>query len=125
MKKEILKCDILIGITIILMLAVQFITVVVVTRQQETTGAEIEAVHQYYESNPIAEHILNLGRLARLFQVLVAPALIFSCYILFRKKVLIGKVDLHSFTFFVLTLFVIFFLNFLNDLAVLLGRVLL
>ena len=87
------------------------------------TGASIEAVHTNYEANPVFKALLRLGMANYMLQYLIIPALGFSIYYFFRNRVKKGKGDISALQFHVIfTLFIIMF-NWINDVAVLAGKV--
>lgn len=90
----------------------------------EETGADIEAIHTTYEANPVFKSLLRLKMFNYLFQFLIIPAIGFTLYFTYRRKVLTGKAELDILQHHVTFLFFLTLMNFVNDTASLVGRIL-
>lgn len=124
MLKQFRYTDALIWISFILMLLVKFITVFLVVNISEETNTEITQVSTTYEANPIFRIILNLKMLGFIILNIILPASALAYYYYIRRKVIKGKTELDTLTFFVQFAFFALLINVVNDGAGLLGYLL-
>jgi len=116
-------CDILVILTIIFLIGTRICTLLYISNISEFSGTQIENVVKLYEANPLAKLFLNLNGIRAILSSLILPAWGFALYIYIRNKVKKGLVEPDTLQFYVLFAFCIFFLNIINDLSMLLGRI--
>jgi len=124
MNKEIRKCDIFMIFIFLFIMGTRILTVFMMSHTAEVTKASIEDVVEVFEANPVAKTILNLRNSSYMLTFLVIPAMGLTLYIYYRKKVQRGKINPESFGYYILFLFFVMLSNFLNDLVMVLGRLL-
>jgi len=121
--KELRKTDILICFTLFFMIFVQYSTIGFIHYVSETTGADIKAVAIMYEQNPVAQYTILANKFVFVMQSLIIPGLLLAVYFMFRRKVMYGQLDLQGFMFYTQLFFFIMFMNFLNDITVIISTV--
>ena len=123
LKDGIKTCDRLMWASLIMFLAMRISVLVLFNMVADETGADIEAVHDAYEANPVFKALLNLRFVNYILQFIVIPALGFTIYFIFRRKVIEKRMGFDALEFQVMFLFFIIFMNFINDVSSLVGRV--
>ena len=85
----------------------------------ENTIADSKALVTYMEQNPLAAWAINLSKLSHIFTLVIGPGLLFGIYYYIRKSYITNYQGIiESFS---VTLLVILLIDFINDLAHLLG----
>lgn len=112
--------DWLVIFAIILMLSNHSITQFLIHKHttDADTKAGVDALIQYVELNPLAAWVLKFRKLSLIYSGFFAPAMLIGFYYYIRKKY---WYQLDVVYMFALMLFSMFFINFLNDFAALLG----
>jgi len=122
LRKQIKTTDLLMWASLGMFLAMRISVLLLFNITAEETGADIEAVHTTYEANPIFRYLLTLRMANYIFQFVILPAIAFTIYFIFRRKVLYNKYPLDTLQFHSLFLFFLVFFNFINDATSLVGR---
>ena len=122
LKKEIRDADILVWVSFGLMLLVKFCTIFLFVQISTETKADIEAVVTRYEANPLMELAGKLNNIGLVLGMIILPAGLMALYYLMRRKVLAGKTDIQTLSFFVQFAFFALLINICNDGAALLSK---
>jgi len=122
MKKSLMVCDIILVAIVIMMILARVLTFFYISAVAEETGADIEAIQNIYELSSLHKAVLQLTQVSFLFQIFILPSVTLATYLFFRRKVKLGKMDIQSFQFFTNLAFFICFFDVINNLALLLGR---
>lgn len=115
MKSKIKKLDWIVAITFILLIATRITTLAYFEYVSVQSGESIKNIAKAYEVNPVYKVLLASKGLELILIVLVFPAFVFASYLFIRKKVLKGYVDIDTFGLYIVFLFLIALLNFIND----------
>ena len=115
------KCDIYLVIIMFFVLGIHFMTNFFMEKKSEVTGAEIEQVVTYYETNPFTEIQLKADKLLTLLFYLVNPGFLLFFYWLIRQSVKKGKTEIIILQSFTMLVFFITMVNFLNDFGMIAG----
>lgn len=123
-RKIVRTCDILMGLVFALYILTRMSTLFLFNVTATETGADIEAVHTAYEANPVTKLLMTLKMQGYILQFLFVPAIGFTVYFIFRRKVLYGGYNPDVLQFHTIFLFFFTLLNFVNDFISLVGRLL-
>ncbi len=121
-KKDLKKFDWMIGFAFVFTQFTRIFTNAYIAATSQASGATITAVTKLYEANPVAQLLLNMQGTKAILASLVIPATIIAVYWVYRRKVLKGKMDIDSLGYYTYMIFLIFFINFLSDAAILMGK---
>lgn len=122
LRKEIRYCDWLVWISFGLMLIVKFFSIFLFVQVHEESGAALESVATNYEANPFFKIAIQSKLIGYILSVIILPASVMAYYYYMRRKVLIGKVELDTLTFFVQFAFFAMLINIVNDGAALFSK---
>jgi hypothetical protein len=124
-KKDIIMwCDAMVIIGIVMFILMRVAVVFVFNMTAAETGADIEAVHTTYEANPVFKAIMRMKMLGYMLNFIIIPALMITIYIIYRGKLVEGKITPDVLQFYTTFTFFLILFNFVNDVAALAGRVL-
>lgn len=120
--KEITVYDILVIGMFILILISRFCSIAFFYDVSQTTKADIEKVVEVYEANPLIKWSSYLTRISTMINLVVIPAALVALYIIFRKKVVEGKLPIDHLAFYTTFAFCAFAMYALNDAAFFLSK---
>lgn len=123
-KRVLNQCDWIIWISVVMFLVMRISVLILFSITAEETGADIEAVRTVYEANPLFTALFRLRMFNYMLQFIIIPALMFSIYFLFRRKVLYNRFPIDALQYHSLFLFFVIVFNFVNDVTALLSRIL-
>jgi len=115
------QTDWMVAAAVFMMISVRIMTILVMTQTAEISGTTIEQVAVSYEANPVMKAAINLKGSTFALQFVVIPAVSIATYLLFRRRVLAGRMDSDLLSYFVQFIFFLMLLNFLNDATYLIG----
>ncbi len=112
--------DYFIIVAIVLFLATHFVTTLIISYVTPPSFTEEQAniVIEIFEFAPVAKWALRVGQLAKIFDIIMTPALVLSSYVWVRRKSDAAGREAVAIAFFFIA-----FTNFLNDIAIFLGIV--
>jgi len=119
---ELRYCDIIVGITFVLMLVARITTLFYISMVATETGADIESIITLYEASPLHKLLLNLTQSLLILQIFIIPTLALTIYLLFRRRLKTAKLNIETLWFFITFIFFVILMDILNNLALLLGR---
>lgn len=118
---KIRRCDIIVAIILFMVFGVHMMTNIAIQLKAKETKASVESVAKAYEANPFAILQGFTNKLFIMIFLIVKPALVLFIYWLIRRKVKEGTTEVLVLESFVMLLFFVMIVNFLNDLSVLMG----
>jgi len=121
-KKIVRGCDILFISSLIMFFAMRISVLILFNITAEETGAEIKSIVTVYEANPFFKYMLSLRNIGYVFQFIIIPAVGFTIYFMFRRKVLQNNYPIDTLQFHTIFLFFLILHTFINDVASLIGR---
>ena len=122
-KRELLHCDIISIVVLILLIALRVLSVYFLHTTAELSQTNVESIIKVMEANPVTNLILMLGNIGYIIQFVVIPAAYCTVYLYFRKKTINKKFSIDVLSLFTNFGFFALVMNIINDVTVLLGLV--
>lgn len=118
-KAVIRQCDIMFWGLLFMFISMRVAAIMAFGLKTVQTGADIMAVQTAYEANPLFHALLRLRGANYILQFIVIPAIGFTLYKVFRKKVIFNNYPLDVLQHQIIFTFFIILFNFFNDVAAL------
>lgn len=119
-KIKLIRADYIFIVALVLLISAHIVTNFIINYYQDvakTVGATQEAV-LIMENNPVARYFFTIAGLKNIFSYIIAPGVLSGLYWFLRHKYANQKEALEGYA---ISFFVIFLIDFSNDLSILLG----